>query len=81
MRTLRTRQRFILFVLVVAVLAALVPGVGSAGHVAVLVFVGLAVPTIASVTIGRAATHSDHRAVALLSIDFFRAPPSIFSLA
>ena len=81
MRALRTRQRFLLFVLVVAVLTALVPAAGPAAHAAVLVFVGLAVPTIASVIVRRVAADSDHRPVALLSIDFFRAPPSIFSIA
>ncbi len=77
MRTLRARRSLILVVLVVAVLTAFAPALSSSTAAAVLAFAGLVIPIVATVIVRRIAAQSDERPVALLSIDFFRAPPSI----
>jgi hypothetical protein len=64
-----------LLVLLVAVLAAIVPAAAGHAHHIVLTAGGIVVPTIHVTVLGRTVTQSDERPAALLSLDFFRAPP------
>ena len=78
---MRLRRSLVLLVLLVAVFAAIATAVGAHAHDIVLTAFGIVVPTIQVTALGRTSTESDERPAALLSLDFFRAPPALLSVA
>jgi hypothetical protein len=79
--SMRMRRALALFLLLVAVFAMFAPSGAAHAHDAVLIALGLVVPTIHITVVRLVATRSEAQPVALLSLHAFRAPPSFSAFA
>lgn len=81
MRRIRSRKSFVLFGVAVVLFAAFVPALSSNIPPAILTPLWIVPQAVSIVVVRRTAAHCDDQPVALLSLSFFRAPPSPLALA